>query len=120
MSPQQENEYLALMMDVYRRLRDSENNRRFLRDICGKGTPEAQNIACVQLFLVTRVHAFAPNEHQALAECGGRYFEQAVDNQALNDAVMAVSDAYREVVASKIAPRVVYLEKTPFGLFEEL
>ena len=71
MSPEQESVYLSLMMDVYRRLRESENSRRFVREIVGKSTPELQQIACVQLYLVTNVHAFAPDDHAVLKECGG-------------------------------------------------
>ena len=47
MSPEQESVYLSLMMDVYRRLRDSENSRRLVREIVGNSTPELQQVACV-------------------------------------------------------------------------
>ena len=120
MSPQQESVYLSLMMDVYRRLRETEYSRRFVRDIVGKSTPEAQQIACVQLYLVTNVHAFAPDNHAVLNECGGRYFEQAVDDRDLSVAVVMQTDEQRVAFATKIVSRIVDLEKGPFGLFEEV
>lgn len=120
MSPQQESVYLALMMDVYRRLRESETSRRFVREIVGKGTPEAQQIACVQLYLVTNVHSFAPDTHAVLAECGGRYFEQAVDDRDLSIAVSVQTDEERLAFAMKIAPRIIDLEKGGFGLYDEV
>lgn len=120
MSPEQESVYLSLMMDVYRRLREAEYSRRFVRDIVGKSTPEAQQIACVQLYLVTNVHAFAPDDHAVLRECGGRFFEQAVDDRDLSLVIAAQPDEERVAFAMKIAPRIVDLEKGPFGLFEEV
>lgn len=120
MSPEQESVYLSLMMDVYRRLRESENSRRFIREIVGKSTPELQQIACVQLYLVTNVHAFAPDDHAVLKECGGRYFEQAVNDRDLSIAVSLQSDEARVAFAMKIAPRIVDLEKGPFGLYDEV
>lgn len=120
MSPEQESIYLSLMMDVYRRLRESENSRRFVREIVGKSTPELQQIACVQLYLVTNVHAFAPDDHAVLKECGGRYFEQAVDDRDLSIAVSIQTDEQRVAFAMKIAPRIVDLEKGAFGLYEEV
>lgn len=120
MSPEQESVYLSLMMDVYRRLRETEYSRRFVRDIVGKSTPEAQQIACVQLYLVTNVHAFAPDDHAVLRECGGRFFEQAVDDRDLSLVIAAQPDEERVAFAMKIAPRIVDLEKGPFGLFEEV
>lgn len=120
MSPQQESVYLALMMDVYRRLRETEYSRRFVRDIVGKSTQEAQQIACVQLYLVTNVHSFAPDDHAVLKECGGRFFEQAVDDRDLSIAVSMQSDEERLAFAMKIASRVVDLEKGPFGLYDEV
>lgn len=116
MSPEQESVYLALMMDVYRRLRESENSRWFVREIVGKSTPEAQQIACVQLYLITNVHAFAPDDHTVLKECGGRFFEQAVDDRDLSIAVSMQPDEERLAFAMKIVPRIVDLEKSPFGL----
>lgn len=120
MSPEQESVYLALMMDVYRRLRESESSRRFVRDIVGKSTPEAQQIACVQLYLVTNVHSFAPDDNAVLKECGGRYFEQAVDDRDLSLVIAAQPDEERVALAMKIAPRIVYLEKGAFGLYDEV
>lgn len=120
MSPEQESVYLALMMDVYRRLRESESSRRFVREIVGKSTPELQKIACVQLYLITNVHAFAPDDHAVLRECGGRYFEQAVDDRDLSLVIAAQPDEERVAFAMKIAPRIIDLEKGPFGLFEEV
>lgn len=120
MSPEQESVYLSLMMDVYRRLRESENSRRFVREIVGKSTPELQQIACVQLYLVTNVHAFAPDDHAVLRECGGRFFEQAVDDRDLSLVIAAQPDEERVTFAMKIAPRIIDLEKGPFGLFEEV
>lgn len=120
MSPQQESVYLALMMDVYRRLRESEHSRRFVREIVGKSTPEAQQIACVQLYLVTNVHSFAPDDHAVLRECGGRYFEQAVDDRDLSIAVSVQSDEERVAFALKIAPRIIDLEKGVNGLYDEV
>lgn len=120
MSPEQESVYLSLMMDVYRRLRESENSRRFVREIVGKSTPELQQIACVQLYLVTNVHAFAPDDHAVLRECGGRFFEQAVDDRDLSLVIAAQPDEERVAFAMKIVPRIVDLEKGPFGLFEEV
>ena len=108
------------MMDVYRRLRETEYSRRFVRDIVGKSTPEAQQIACVQLYLVTNVHAFAPDDHAVLKECGGRFFEQAVDDRDLSLVIAAQPDEERVAFAMKIAPRIIDLEKGPFGLFEEV
>lgn len=120
MSPEQESVYLALMMDVYRRLRESESSRRFVREIVGKSTPEAQQIACVQLYLVTNVHSFAPDDHAVLKECGGRYFEQAVDDRDLSLVIAAQPDEERVALAMKIAPRIIDLEKGPFGLYDEV
>ena len=120
MSPEQESIYLALMMDVYRRLREFETSRRFVREIVGKGTQEAQQIACVQLYLVTNVHAFAPDDHAVLKECGGRFFEQAVDDRDLSVVVVMQPDEERLALAMKIAPRIIDLEKGPFGLFDEV
>lgn len=120
MSPEQESIYLALMMDVYRRLRESEHSRRFVRDIVGKSTPEAQQIACVQLYLVTNVHSFAPDDHAVLKECGGRYFEQAVDDRDLSLVIAAQPDEERVALAMKIAPRIITLEQSPFGLYDEV
>ncbi len=120
MSPQQESVYLSLMMDVYRRLRESENSRRFIREIVGKSTPELQQIACVQLYLVTNVHAFAPDNHAVLNECGGRYFEQAVDDRDLSIAVSMQTDEQRVATACKIIPRVVELEQGAFGIYDEV
>jgi len=120
MSPEQESVYLSLMMDVYRRLRESENSRRFVREIVGKSTPELQQIACVQLYLVTNVHAFAPDDHAVLRECGGRFFEQAVDDRDLSLVIAAQPDEERVAFAMKIVPRIIDLEKGPFGLFEEV
>lgn len=116
MSPEQESVYLALMMDVYRRLRESESSRWFVREIVGKSTPEAQQIACVQLYLITNVHAFAPDDHTVLKEFGGRFFELAVDDVSLRNAVDVLTDEERAAVAMKIVPRIVDLEKSPFGL----
>lgn len=116
MSQQEESQYLALMMDVYRRLREATNNRLFVRDICGKDTQEAQHTACEQLFLITHVHSFAEDNHDALTGYGGRYFEQAVDDVGLRNAVDALTDEERAAVAMKIAPRIIGLEKSPFGL----
>lgn len=120
MSPQQESVYLSLMMDVYRRLRETEYSRRFVRDIVGKSTPEAQQIACVQLYLVTNVHAFAPDSHAVLKECGGRFFEQAVDDRDLSIVVSMQTDEARVALAMKIAPRIVDLEKSVNGIYEEV
>lgn len=120
MSPEQESVYLALMMDVYRRLRESESGRRFVREIVGKSTPELQQIACVQLYLVTNVHAFAPDDHSVLKECGGRYFEQAVNDRDLSLVIAAQPDEERLALAMKIAPRIVDLEKGAFGLYDEV
>ena len=120
MSPEQESVYLALMMDVYRRLREGESSRRFVREIVGKSTPELQQIACVQLYLVTNVHAFAPDDHSVLKECGGRYFEQAVNDRDLSLVIAAQPDEERLALAMKIAPRIVYLEQGPFGLYDEV
>lgn len=120
MSPQQQSVYLTLMTDVYRRLRDTENGHRFVREILGKGTPEAQRIACEQLFLVTSVHSFAPDTHQAFTECGGRYFEQPVDDDKLKAAISVLSDSERSAVAMQIAPLLLVLEQGPFGLFDEV
>ena len=120
MSPEQESVYLSLMMDVYRRLRESENSRRFVREIVGKSTPELQQIACVQLYLVTNVHAFAPDDHAVLRECGGRFFEQAVDDRDLSLVIAAQPDEERVAFAMKIVPRIIDLEKGAFGLFEEV
>lgn len=122
MSPEQESVYLSLMMDVYRRLRESESNRRFVREIVGKSTPELQQIACVQLYLITNVHAFAPDDYPFLRECGGRFFEQAVDDRDLSAAVAMAIQTEEEFVAlaMKIAPRIIDLEKGPFGLYDEV
>lgn len=120
MSPEQESVYLALMMNVYRRLRESKNSRWFVREIVGKSTPEAQQIACVQLYLITNVHSFGSDDHAVLKECGGRYFEQAVDDVSLRNAVDVLTDEERAAVAMKIAPRIVDLEKSPFGLYDEV
>lgn len=120
MSPEQESVYLALMMDVYRRLRDTEHSHRYVRDIVGKSTPEAQQIACVQLYLVTNVHSFAPDDHSVLKECGGRYFEQAVNDRDLSIAVSMQTDEQRVAFALKIAPRIVDLEKGVNGLYDEV
>lgn len=120
MSPEQESVYLSLMMDVYRRLRESESSRRFVREIVGKSTPELQKIACVQLYLITNVHAFAPDDHAVLRECGGRYFEQAVDDRDLSVAVMMQTDEQRVAFATKIVSRIVDLEKGAFGLYDEV
>lgn len=128
MSPQQESVYLSLMMDVYRRLRDSENSHRYVRDIVGKSTPELQKIACVQLYLVTNVHAFAPDDHPVLQECGGRFFDRAlivgVDEGAeyrdLSYVIAAQTDEERLTLAMKIAPRIVELEQSAFGIYDEV
>ena len=121
MSPEQESVYLSLMMDVYRRLRDSdsESSRRFVRDIVGKSAPKLQQIACVQLYFVTSVHAFAPDDH-AVRECGWRYFEQAVDDRDLAIAMAIQTEEEFVALAMKIAPRIVDLEKGPFGLYDEV
>lgn len=119
MSPEQESVYLSLMMDVYRRLRESENSR-FVREIVGKSTPELQQIACVQLYLVTNVHAFAPDDHAVLKECGGRFFEQAVNDRDLSLVIAAQPDEERVAFAMKIAPRIIDLEKGPFGIYDEV
>ncbi len=120
MSPQQESVYLSLMMDVYRRLRDSENSHRYVRDIVGKSTPELQKIACVQLYLITNVHAFAPDNHAVLTECGGRYFEQAVDDRDLSIVVSLQTDEARVATACKVIPMVLELEKGAFGIYDEV
>lgn len=120
MSPQQESVYLSLMMDVYRRLRETEYSRRFVREIVGKSTPELQQIASVQLYLITNVHAFAPDDHAVLKECGGRFFEQAVDDRDLSVAVSMQPDEQRVAFAMKIVPRIVELEKGPFGIYDEV
>ena len=120
MSPEQESVYLSLMMDVYRRLRESESSRLFVREIVGKSTPELQQIACVQLYLITNVHAFAPDDHAVLRECGGRFFEQAVDDRDLAIAMAIQTEEEFVALAMKIAPRIVDLEKGPFGLYDEL
>lgn len=120
MSPEQESVYLSLMMDVYRRLREAESSRRFVREIVGKSTPELQQIACVQLYLVTHVHAFGPDSHPVLAECGGRYFEKVVEDLDLAMATAIQTEEEFVAFSIKIAPRIVDLEKGPFGLFEEV
>ena len=120
MSPEQESVYLSLMMDVYRRLRESESSRWFVREIVGKSTPEAQQIACVQLYLITNVHAFAPDDHAVLREFGGRFFEQAVDDRDLSLVIAAQPDEEWVALAMKIAPRIIDLEKGPFGLYDEV
>ena len=72
-------------------------------------TPELQQIACVWLYLVTNVHAFTPDDHAVLRECGGRYFEQAVDDRDLSIAVSIQTDEQRVALACKIIPRIVDL-----------
>ena len=120
MSPEQESVYLSLMMDVYRRLRESESSRWFVREIVGKSTPELQKIACVQLYLITNVHAFAPDDHAVLRDFGGRYFEQAVDDRDLSLVIAAQPDEERVAFAMKIVPRIVDLEKGAFGIYDEV
>ncbi len=128
MSPEQESVYLSLMMDVYRRLREAESSRRFVREIVGKSTPELQQIACVQLYLITNVHAFAPDDHAVLKECGGRFFDRAlvvgIDEGAeyrdLSYVIAAQTDEERLALAVKIAPRIVDLEKGVNGIYEEV
>ncbi len=120
MSPEQESVYLSLMMDVYRRLREVEHARRLVREIVGKSTPELQQVACVQLYLVTHVHAFGPDGHPVLAECGGRYFEKVVEDLDLAMATAIQTEEEFVAFSIKIAPRIIELEKGPFGLFDEV